>query len=161
MSNRVQRSCIALLVVCALVACSSGSAREAAAKQKFQAIPVMARSTEIIVISGIAGGAYDTCYGGYVEALYGTNKPGEEVIDSYRQYEEANHWVIDLEMSSADHLAAENQEEYAFSITLMKPRATLELHPSDIDQKVIDKALGNFGTVYSLGVVYRPGWRSC
>jgi hypothetical protein len=161
MSNKVQNSCLAIFLVFALVACSSGRDREAAAKQKFQSIPAMTGSAEIVVVSGIDGGASDTCYAGYVEALYGTNELGEEVIDSYRRYAEDNHWAIDTEMSSFDHLAADNQEEYAFSITIMKPRVAFELHPSQIDQKAIDNALGKFGTVYSLNVVYRPGWRNC
>ncbi len=161
MSNKIQQSCVAIFLVFALAACSSGHDREAAAEHKFQSIPTMTGSTEIIVMRGIAGGASDTCYGGYVEALYGTSKSREEVIDSYRRYAEDNHWTIDTEMSNADYLAADNQEEYAFSITIMKPRGALELQPSRIDQKTIDNALGNFGTVYSLNVVYRPGWRDC
>jgi hypothetical protein len=161
MSNRVQHSCIAILIMFALAGCSSGHDREEAAKQKFQSIPIIVGNMELVVISGIAGGASDACYGGYVEALYGTNKPKEEVIDVYRQYAQDNHWTIDPEVSSDEYLAADNQEEYFFSITLMNPRADLELHPSKIDQKVIDDALGKFGTVYSLSVVYRPGWRNC
>jgi hypothetical protein len=161
MSYKLQQSCIAILVVFALVACSSGHDREEAAKQKFQSIPVIAGNTEIVVISGIDGGASDTCYAGYVEALYGTNKPKEEVIDLYRQYAKDKHWTIDAEFSSDEYLAADNQEEYFFSITLMNPRADLELHPSRIDQKVIDNALARFNAVYSLNVVYRPGWRDC
>ena len=163
MSNKVQQPCLAILVVFALVACSSGSDREAAAKQKFQSIPVITGSTEVVVISGISGGASDTCYGGYVEALNGTYKSQEDVINLYSQYAQNNHWtLINTDFSAGVHyFRDDNDDAFAISITFMKPRGPFELYPSSIDQKAIDWALGRFNTVYSLEVVYYPGWKDC
>jgi|DewCreStandDraft_4_1066084.scaffolds.fasta_scaffold126614_2 hypothetical protein len=150
-----------LFVVVILLACSSGPNREEAAKKRFESMPRLTDSVLVNMISGVSGGSSKTCYAGYVEVLYGTDESSAEVIAFYSQFAQREQWVVDQSLSSDQYLAADSQDDYSFSVTVMAMRGPYELHPSGIDQETIDDALRKFNTVYSLNVVYRPGWRDC
>lgn len=150
-----------LFMAVILLACSSGPNREETAKKKLESMPRLTGSVLVNMVSGVSGGSSKTCYAGYVEVLYGTDKSTAEVIAFYSQFAQREQWVVDQSLSSDQYLAADGQDDYRFSVIVMAPRGSYELHPSRIDQKMIDDALSKFNTVYSLNVVYRPGWRDC
>ena len=159
MPNRTRLIFLAILTINVLVAC--GPDRQEAARQKFESIPLMPGSVLVTTASGIDGGSSETCYGGYVEALYGTTKSKAEVIAFYRQYAQENGWTIGI--PSPDRLNALNQEDYAFGVQIVTPIGPSELYPSVhiIDPKVFEKALSQFNTVYLLGATYSPNWKNC
>ncbi len=161
MLKRKWQICLILFVAVILLACSSESNREEAAKKKFESMPRLTDSVSVNTISGISGGSSKTCYAGYVEMLYGTDKSSAEVIAFYAQYAQREQWTIDQAQLSSQYLAANSSDDYGFGVIIMAPRGPYELHPSGIDQKTIDDARSKFNTVYSLNVVYRPGWRDC
>lgn len=154
-------STLTMIMVPMLMACSSGSDREGVAKLKFQSIPQPAGSELIAIVSGVSGGSSDVCYGGYVEALYGTDLSRIEAIDFYRQYANDNQWTDQI--SSESKLGAVQQEgDYFLGVRIIAPRSSpTELHPSSIDPKVIDKSLSEFSVVYVVKVSYYPNRRNC
>ncbi len=160
MLNKAQQVLLPALIISVLVAC--GPDRQEAARQKFETIPPMPGSVLVTTASGIDGGSSETCYGGYVEAMYGTTKSKAEVIAFYRQYAQENGWEIGV-APSADWLHAVNREDYAFGVRIVTPIDPSELYPSVhiIDPKVFAKALSQFNTVYLLGATYYPDWKNC
>ena len=160
MPNRTRQIFLAILIISVLVAC--GPDRQEAARQKFESIPLMPGSVLVTTASGIDGGSSETCYGGYVETLYGTTKSKAEVIAFYRQYAQENNWIIN-ETPSTDWLSALNQEDYAFGVTIVTPIGPSEPYPSVhiIDPKVFEKALSQFNTVYLLHTSYYSNRKNC
>jgi len=150
-----------VLIIPVLVACSNGPDREEVAKLKFQSIPQLPGSELVAMISGISGGSSETCYGGYVEALYGTNLSQTEIVDFYRQYAHDNQWTdqISRELKFA---AVQQEGDYYLGVMMIAPRSSsTDLYPSLIDPKEIDKSLSEFNVVYVVTVSYYPGRRNC
>ncbi len=160
MRSRTRQALLTALIISALVAC--GPDRQEAAKQKFESIPSMPGSVLVTTVSGIDGGSSETCYGGYVEAMYGTAQSKAEVITFYRQYAQENDWEIKV-TPSTNWLQAVNHEDYAFGVNIVTPVGPSELYPSIhiIDPKVYERALSQFNTVYLLDASYYPNWKDC
>jgi hypothetical protein len=160
MLNKARQVLLTALIISALAAC--GPDRQEAARQKFESIPPMPGSTLVTTASGIDGGSSETCYGGYVEALYGTTKSEAEVIAFYRQYAQENDWEIKI-TPSTNWLQAGNRDDYAFGVHIVTPIGPSELHPliHIIGPKVFEKALSQFNTVYLLHISYYPNVKNC
>ena len=144
-----------------LMACSSGPDREKVAWQRFQLLPQLSGSVLVTTVSGISGGASAKCYGGYVEVLYGTDKPQSDVISFYRQYAHDNQWI---EKSSDDPqlIAVQQDGDYYLGVSILTLRKSpSELYPSRIHPRVIDAALNQFNTVYLVEVSYYPNRKNC
>jgi hypothetical protein len=143
-----------------LVAC--GPDRAELAKEKFQTIPQMPGSVVVTTDNGVSGGSSEVCFGGYVETLYGTTVSQSAVISFYRQYAEANRWVVN-EKSTSDWLTASTQDDYYLSLTFVKPVGPYEIYPSVhiFDPKLFESALSQFSTVYLFEVGYYPNVKNC
>jgi hypothetical protein len=75
--TRIGQLCIAILVAFTLAASSSGYDREEAAKQKFQSIPAIAGSTEIVVIRAVSRLIYDLAPHRHSRALSPSASPAQ------------------------------------------------------------------------------------
>ncbi len=160
MLSRTRQVFLAVLIIAVLGAC--GPDRQEAARKKFESIPSMPGSVLVTIVSGIDGGSSETCYGGYIEAVYGTAKAQSEVIAFYHQYAQENGWEIGI-AHSGDWLNAVNDEDYAFRVDIVTPVGKSELYPSVhiLDRKIFEKALSQYNTVYSLDTSYYPNWKNC
>ncbi len=154
---------IPLLIVGLLTACLGGQNRAEAANHRFEAIPQLSGAVLITSTNGIDGGASGTCYGGYVDALYGTNKlQASEAIAFYRQYAQNDKWVINEKSSTGLSLFASDHDGYSLVVMIMTPAGPTELYyPLSIPPKVINEALSKFQTVYFIEVNYYPNAKNC
>jgi len=144
-----------------LIACSSGQDREKVAQQRFQSLPQLSNSVLVTTVSGISGGTSEKCYGGYVEALYGTDKLQSDIISLYRQYIHDNQW-IEKSYDAAQLISVQQDGDYYLGISILTLRKSpTELYPSRIHPRVIDAALNQFNTVYLVEVSYYPNRTNC
>ena len=153
----------AVLAVIMLIACSSGLYREQIAREKFQSIPQLPSSVLVSFVSGIDGGSSESCYSGYVDALYGTSTPKSEVIAFYHQYVQNDEWAVNTEATTDLGLFASNrQEDYGLAVIVITPIGPTEVYyPSKITKKDIENALSRFSTVYLILVSYHPDTEEC
>ncbi len=145
-----------------LTACLAGEDRAAAAAHKFESVPQLPNSVLITSMNGIDGGSSETCYGGYLDALYGTNSDRSEVLAIYRQFVHTENWGVNERSSGNSTLFANDGEDYALAVVIMTPVGSTELYDSDhILKKDIDEALTKFKTVYVLTISYYPNFKNC
>ena len=151
-----------MLIITLLTACLGGEDRAAVARHKFESIPQLPNSVLITSMNGIDGGSSETCYGGYVDALYGTNMTQSEVLAFYRQYDQTENWELNKKSSGDLSLFASDGKDYALEVVFMRPVGPTELYDSDhILKKSVDEALAKFSTVYVFRVSYYPNFKNC
>jgi hypothetical protein len=151
-----------MAIISLLTACFGGEDRAAVAIRKFESIPLLSGSALITSVNGIGGGSSETCYGGYVDTLYGTSKSRSEVLAFYREQARIENWGINEKSSSDSSLFAGDDNAYALSVVIMMPVGPTELYYSPyIPKKDIDEAFGKFSTIYVLHISYYPNFKNC